>query len=101
VNPSEAAALLAAMKPDGTFPDVPYDDTGPGNWRAASHLSHVLTLARWYSSLGPDAPEKTRARDAYSAASISGTIRITAIPTGGGTSSAYPARALADLHPYG
>lgn len=64
INSEQAVRLLAAMKPDGTFPDVPYDDTGPGNWRAASHLSHVLTLARWYSSLGPDAPEKNRARDA-------------------------------------
>lgn len=63
VNPGQAAKLLASVRPDGTFPDVPYDDRGPGDWKAASHLSHVLTLARWYQVMNRGEPEKDRMRD--------------------------------------
>jgi chondroitin AC lyase len=64
VSPDQAAKLLSSMRPDGGFPNVPYDDAGPGNWRAAAHLSQTLTLARRYVALENNSPEKTRLRDA-------------------------------------
>ncbi len=63
-NPERGGVILAAMRSDGTFPDVPYDNTEPGNWRAAAHLSHVHALAAWYASLGPAAPDRARLREA-------------------------------------
>ncbi|MHB9031152.1 MAG: polysaccharide lyase family 8 super-sandwich domain-containing protein, partial [Candidatus Latescibacterota bacterium] len=64
VNPDQAAKLLASLRPDGTFPNVPYDDAGPGNWRAAAHLSQALPLARRYAALGENSPERVRLREA-------------------------------------
>lgn len=63
VNADQTGKLLDSVQPDGTFPNVPYGDTGPGNWKAAAHLSQVLTLARWYVSLDEKSPNKTRLRD--------------------------------------
>lgn len=59
----QAAKLLASVKKDGTFSNVPYDDKGPGNWRATAHLSNVLALARWYVTLPPGIP-KNQVKDA-------------------------------------
>ena len=63
VNADRAAQLLDSLKPDGTFPNVPYGDAGPGNWKAVTHITQTLILARWYVSLEEKSPDKARLRD--------------------------------------
>lgn len=50
VNADAASALVTSQKADGTWPDVDYADTNPGNWKTTAHLSKVLVLARAYRS---------------------------------------------------
>ncbi len=45
----DAAALIATMLPDGSWPDVRYADDDLKDWAAAVHLSRLRQLARaWY-----------------------------------------------------
>lgn len=63
-NPQRASDLLETMREDGTWTDVPYNDKGPGNWKAAQHLNNVLTMVRWYRSMKAVTPEKKNLQDA-------------------------------------
>jgi len=42
--------LVEALRADGSWPGVDYQDRGRSSWKAVGHLSHVATLARAYKS---------------------------------------------------
>jgi chondroitin AC lyase len=49
--PAEAARnLLRTLEPDGSWPDVDYQDRSRSGWKTVRHLSNVVTLARAYRS---------------------------------------------------
>jgi chondroitin AC lyase len=51
--PAEAARkLLQAIQPDGSWPDIDYQDPNRSGWKTVRHLSNVATLARAYRSPG-------------------------------------------------
>jgi len=43
-------ALIDNQRPDGSWPDVDYENTSRSNWAASKHLSHVLTLTQTYAA---------------------------------------------------
>ena len=52
---AEAARLLAAQRPDGTWPDVDYADRSRGGWAPLAHLERLRTMARaWAAGRAPD-----------------------------------------------
>jgi chondroitin AC lyase len=51
--PAEAARkLLETLQPDGSWPDIDYQDSNRSGWKTVRHLSNVATLARAYRSPG-------------------------------------------------
>lgn len=46
----EARRLVDTLRPDGSWPDVDYQDGTRSGWRTPRHLSHVATLVRAYKS---------------------------------------------------
>ena len=52
-NPAESIrALLANLKPDGSWADIDYADQTRGDWKAAHHTKRLLEMARIYSQPG-------------------------------------------------
>jgi len=51
--PAEAARkLLETLRPDGSWPDIDYQDRSRSGWKTVRHLSNVAALARAYRSPG-------------------------------------------------
>ncbi|PWJ58332.1 chondroitin AC lyase [Dyadobacter jejuensis] len=48
VDLPQATALLKALRPDGTWPDIDYADLSRTGFDHSRHLDHMLTLARAY-----------------------------------------------------
>jgi len=44
--------LLETLRPDGSWPDIDYQDGSRSGWKTVRHLSNVATLARAYRSPG-------------------------------------------------
>ncbi len=49
---TEAGTWLAALKADGSWPDINYDDKGGSAWQPANHLTRMLRLAVAYHRQG-------------------------------------------------
>lgn len=50
IPPAEAKALVASLRPDGTFAGVNYQDDNRSAWQVAVHLGNTLSLARAWAS---------------------------------------------------
>jgi chondroitin AC lyase len=48
----DARKLMGTLQPDGSWPDIDYQDRSASGWKTARHLSNVATLARAYRSPG-------------------------------------------------
>jgi len=53
-KPEEVRKQVAALKPDGTWPDVRYDSQQRGGWHVIEHLTRVTQLAVAYTA--PESP---------------------------------------------
>lgn len=63
--PAETARQLRdALQPDGSWPDVDYQDRSASGWKAVRHLSNVATLARACRSPGSKLHGDESLRDA-------------------------------------
>ena len=57
---NRAEALMASMKPDGSWEDIDYVDQGSASFKPAEHVQRLVTLARaWAQPLGRLHNDKT------------------------------------------
>lgn len=54
VSATTARGLMASLRPDGSWPDIDYEDRTRSGWKTPSHLSRVSVLTRAYKSPGSE-----------------------------------------------